>query len=59
MTKKEAVEEFEEYVLPEVLRVYGRRDRPAVREAWNNYTDMLQKDGRITARQYDTWVGPY
>ena len=34
-------------------------DRIAIEESWNNYTDMLCKDGEITARQYDTWIHPF
>jgi len=61
MTKEEAVAEFKEYVLPQVRAQYERDgvpDWPARREAWNNFTDALQKEGRITARQYDTWDHP-
>lgn len=59
MTKAEAVREFKEEVLPYVVAQYGKDDRPAIREAWNDWTDMLQKDGRISAKQYNTWVGPF
>ena len=34
------------------------RDRTAVRTAWNNWTDSLHRDGQITTRQYETWLGP-
>jgi hypothetical protein len=51
MTKKACVKEF--------LMSYGFRshgnDLPAIREAFNNYTYMLCKNGYITAHQYDTW----
>ena len=33
-------------------------DWPARSEAWNNYTDMLCKDGQITSKQYETWAHP-
>jgi peptidoglycan hydrolase-like protein with peptidoglycan-binding domain len=59
MTKAEAVQEFKEEVLPYVVAQYGKDDRPAIREAWNDWTDMLQKDGRISMKQYETWVGPF
>lgn len=61
MTKAEAVEHWRQYVLPGVVAQYergGRRDLPARREAWNNYTDALHKDGLITAHQYNTWTHP-
>lgn len=59
MTKKEALVEFREYVAPMVYREYGRDDKPAICEAWNNFTDSLREDKRITMRQYETWTNPY
>lgn len=34
-------------------------DKIARWEAWNNFTDMLCKDGQITDHQYSTWVSPF
>jgi hypothetical protein len=34
------------------------KDKGAVREAWGLFLDMLQRDGQITSRQYDTWLMP-
>lgn len=59
MTKTEAIAEFKSEVLPYVLAKYGPNDKPAKREAWNDWTDALCKEGRITAKQYDTWAGPF
>ena len=62
MTKKEAMREFREFVLPvirEKYEQYGRIDIPARREAWCNFTDALCKSGRITQRQDYTWGNPY
>lgn len=36
----------------------GVPDWPARREAWNYFTDMLTRDGRITQHQRDTWTYP-
>ena len=61
MTKRQAVAQFKEYVMPGIREAYeqdGRMDRVARREAWNNYTDMLCKDREISPRQYDTWTHP-
>lgn len=61
MTKAEAVASFKEGVMPGIRDQYERDgvpDWPARREAWNNYTDMLQKDGMITMHQYSTWTHP-
>ena len=59
LTKKEVVELFKQDVLPDVVKQYGKKDLPAKREAWNNFTDMLQKEGLITESQYDKWLGPF
>jgi hypothetical protein len=59
MTKKEALIEFKEYFLPEVIKQYGEKDIIAKRECWNNYTDSLCKDGLITQKQYNNWMNPY
>jgi len=61
MTKREAVIEFKRDILPLVRETYeqdGRVDRPARAEAWNNWTDALCKDKRITPKQYETWGHP-
>lgn len=54
MTRREALIEFKRYILPFVRA----NDRPARAEAWNNWTDSLCKEGVITTKQYETWVGP-
>jgi hypothetical protein len=59
MTKKQALAEFREFILPAVIKQYGRFDRVAKSESWCNYTDSLRAEGRITAHQDSTWVNPY
>lgn len=63
MTKQNAIEEFNEFVLPSIIQREnkngGRKDIPMRREAWNNFTDALCKEGRITEGQYETWSGPF
>ena len=59
MTKKEVLLYFRAWLLPVVRSQYGRKDKPAVREAWNNYTDELCKRGKITSRQYESWSNPF
>lgn len=41
--------------------VIDTHDAPAMREAFNNWTDMLCKDGELHPEQYDkyTYVGLY
>ena len=61
MTKKEVEEQFKEFILPAIKKQYeqdGERDMVARREAWNNYTDSLCKDGEITLSQYENWTHP-
>lgn len=62
LTKKEAVKMFRDEILPSIrerCEKDGRVDRLARREAWNNFTDSLCKDGQITSRQYNTWNSPF
>jgi hypothetical protein len=58
VTKTQALKRFQREVAPSVVARYGKSDKPACREAWNNWTDSLHKDGEITSRQYETWSGP-
>lgn len=55
MTKAEALKEFREYYIPHI----PRGDVIWQREEWNNYTDMLCKERRITQHQYNTWDNPF
>jgi len=55
-SQREARKIFNEEVKPAVVAHYGKNDRPALDEAWNNWTDMLCKEGRISSRAYDTWT---
>ena len=58
MTWNQAYESFENYVLPYTIEAYeqdGQPDWPARREAWNNWTDGLCKDGEISDWQYSNW----
>ena len=58
MTWNQACEDFENHVLPYTIKAYeqdGQPDWPARREAWNNWTDSLCKDGQISDWQYNNW----
>jgi len=62
MTKSEVEREFREYVLPGVKSQYerdGLPDHPARAEAWNDFVDGLQKEGRVSRKQSETWTNPY
>ncbi len=47
----------------EFLEIFGdeipEHDDTARREAWNNWTDSLCEDGRITTEQYEGWGNPF
>ncbi len=51
MLFKEAFAQFQAEILPAVHTLYGERDIPAVSEAWNNFTDSLNRDGELTDLQ--------
>lgn len=62
MTKKEAIAEFRELILPEIRKIekeLGFIDETMRREEWNNFVDYLRTDRRITHNQYNTWNNPY
>lgn len=54
MTYRQAVQHWRRYIKPSV----PPRDKPALRESWNNFTDELCKDGEITLKQYESWGQP-
>jgi len=62
MTKVEAVNNFKQFILPGIINNEldrgVKRDSSMRCEAWNQYTDILCKDGAITDHQYMTWVCP-
>jgi hypothetical protein len=58
MTWAQAVSEWNETILPFIQTEHeadGIPDWPARREGWNNWTDMLCKDGQISDWQYANW----
>ena len=62
----DAVRYFEDNILPLIIieetEWQGGRwqhvDEPHRCETWNNWTDMLCKDGQISDWQYDNWSHP-
>ena len=62
LTKTQVISEFKECYMPAIRAQYeqdGKPDYVARAEEWNNYTDMLCKDRRITTHQYETWICPF
>lgn len=59
-TKAEALRQFGELwreALENNPKLQG--DTVAKCEAWNDYTDALHKEGRISASAYSTWANPF
>ena len=57
----DACETFTTEILPMIQEAHeqdGQPDWPARREAWNNWTDSLCKDGQISDWQYANWSQP-
>ena len=53
MTKAEVLCQFRRYAKPR------GSDKPAIRQAWCNYVDLLCRDGMITNKQAATWTNPF
>ena len=61
MKHADAVRYFEEVMMPLLRMIHesdGVPDIPARSEAWNNWTDSLCKDRRISDWQYENWSHP-
>lgn len=52
MTLNEAFQSWEQEHKPYIVDMYGADDTVALSEDWNNYTDGLCQDGRLTDLQY-------
>ena len=59
MTKAEAVKNFRQLWKAHVKGSRLYYDTIAKREAFNDYTDTLCKQGLITLKQYETWDQPF
>ena len=59
MTKAEAVQNFRDLWKRETKGSRFYYDTIAKREAFNNYTDSLCKEGKITLKQYESWGNPF
>lgn len=53
MTKSEALKFFRE------IDNSPKGDKVWRRQAWNNFTDFMFKDGQISQSQYDNWSYPF
>ena len=59
MTKVEVVASFREMLKDSPTGTLLRGDRIEKREAFNNYVDMLIKDGLVTDYQAYNWSNPF
>ena len=59
MTKKEVVASFREMLKDSPTGTLLRGDSIAKREAFNDYVDMLNKDGMVTDHQAYNWSNPF
>ena len=59
MTKAEAVQNFRDLWKRATKGSRFYYDTIAKREAFNNYTDSLCKEGKITLKQYENWGQPF
>lgn len=57
MNKTTAIAQFKDENKAEITN-FSKGDFAALRELWNNYTDMLCRNGDITTKQYETWHHP-
>lgn len=51
-SETELSKRFDDEVLPSVIETYGEDDSIAIREAFNDWTDALTKDGELHPEQY-------
>lgn len=54
-SEEELSEMFDRDILPDVIAHYGEDDQPAINEAFNDWTDMLCKDGVLHPEQYNRY----
>lgn len=60
LTKKTALSLFnEELAEMHMNGTINKNDKHMMVEAWNNFTDVLCKDGMITDSQYNNWTNPF
>ena len=58
-TKALALHQFRYNWKAETKGTQWADDIVAKREAWNNFTDALCKEGYITTKQYNNWSNPF
>ena len=54
MTKVQAIQQFKDYVLPNLCD----QSPTTKRTAWCDFTDSLHRDGQISDWQNNNWVHP-
>ncbi len=54
-SEEELSARFDDEILPYVIEKYGEDDQPAINEAFNDWTDILCKDGALHDEQYNKY----
>lgn len=54
-SEDELSEIFEEQILPSIIEMLGEDDEIAINEGFNNWSDMLCKNGEIHPEQYNNY----
>jgi hypothetical protein len=57
MTKEQVIADLKSICVD--CQYYKKNDKIACSQCFNDYTDMLCKDGLITQDQYDNWSNPF
>ena len=60
-SERDLSDRFDEQIAPGVIALYRENDKPAMNEAFNNWSDTLCKDGELHDEQYNKYcyVGKY
>ena len=59
MNKRDAKQQFIETVGTTWIYECLDNDKPALRTAWNDFVDALQKNRQITEAQASSWANPW
>lgn len=58
LNKKQVLKMFRSDIAPEVRKQFPK-DSIAMREAFNSFVDMLNKNGQVSDHQAFTWSNPF
>lgn len=61
MTKKQAVKDFQRLIMHRIVekeKETGFKDWPRRRTAWNDFTEFLHRERKISDNQVNNWTHP-